>query len=106
MSTHVIGIRPPDETWRKMKAVWDVCKLAKVAPPKEVDDFFDGENPDEAGVLVEIDNTSEYSALRKAGAMTGVKQWHNEYADGFEVDLVKLHAYDPTVKVLRFYNSY
>lgn len=50
----VVGLVPPDETWQKMKAVWDACKNAEVTPPKEVEDFFDGEEPTDEGMEVEI----------------------------------------------------
>ena len=35
MSTSVVGIKPPDDTWRKMKAAWDACMAADVKPADE-----------------------------------------------------------------------
>ena len=54
MSAHVVGIRPPDEKWKKMKAVWDACTMANTSIPQEVRDFFGCEPPDKAGVVVEV----------------------------------------------------
>ncbi len=91
MSTHVVGIRPPDQTFKKMKAAWDACKAAGVAPPKAVVDFFNDETPDEAGVQIDIDCAAE--------------EWNSDQlcASGIEVDINKLPL---GVKIIRFYNSY
>lgn len=87
MSTHIIGIKPPDERWKKMKAIWDACKEAGISVPREVSDFFDNCAPDPAGVVVEL---------------TG-RPWRGNAADGFEIDLPEL---DPDIRTIRFYNSY
>jgi hypothetical protein len=47
-------VRPPDERWSKMKAAWDACEAAGVEPPEDVEEFFDGEGPDPAGLVVDI----------------------------------------------------
>ncbi len=91
MSTHIAGIVPPDDTWKKMKAVWDACVAAGVSPPDEVAVFFDGENPDPAGVVIGLD--------RKPG----VEEWTSNSQSGIQVDLTKL---PPHVKILRFYNAW
>jgi hypothetical protein len=91
MSTHVVGFRPPDDRWQQMKAVWDAAKVAGIPVPDAVEDFFEGEPPDPAGVTVELRNTS---ALR---------EWKNDYAQGFELDVRQL---PPEVHVVRFYNSW
>lgn len=94
MSTHVIGIKPPNEQWEHMKAVYDACHLAGVMVPTEVDDFFNGETPDPLGVIVEIEK------------LDAVTEWiDQEYgsASGFEVDLSKLPK---DITVLRFFNSW
>ena len=89
MSTHVVGIVPPDEDWRAQKAVWDACVAAGVEIPQRTLAFFDGETPDPSGVV--------YHDIRKRewlGGGTG---------HGYEVDL----ADGPkSVKTLRFYNSW
>jgi hypothetical protein len=94
MSTYVLGIRPADDTYRKMLAVWEACQSAKVKPPKEVADFFANIDPDPAGVVV---------GLAQSSAVTKWQGEKNEAAEGFEVDLRKL---DPTIKILRFVNSW
>jgi len=90
MSTSVIGIRPPDAKWKEMKAVWDACVIAKCDPPSAVGDFFEWTTPDDAGVVVDDLGEAE-------------KEWHNDYASGYEIDLEKLPK---GIKVLRFFNSW
>jgi hypothetical protein len=87
MSTHVVGFRPPDEKWKKMKKIWDSCQEAGVAVPKEVAEFFDDCEPDPAGVEVEI-KTHPY---------------HDESRDGYEVHLSEIPK---DVTLIRFFNSY
>jgi hypothetical protein len=94
MSTHIIGFKPPDDKWRKMKAVWDACEAASVEPPAEVEKFFEYETPDVVGVRVTC------GALTDCGA---VVEWRDDTRDGFEVHVGKL---PPDVTVLRFYNSW
>jgi hypothetical protein len=91
MTTHVIGFRPPDATWTKMKEAWDACRKAGVSPPKEVQDFFNWENPDDAGVEVD---------LHKAGC---IRDYSADSASGYEVDVSKL---PPGVSIIRVYNSW
>ena len=89
MSTHVVGFRPPDETWQKMKAAWDACCLAGVNPPTPVASFFGPSGPDPSGVDVDI--------------RTAVKSYSDDNREGFEVDLTKL---PPGLTALRFWNSW
>lgn len=90
MSTHVVGFRPADEKWEKMKAVWDACKTAGVEVPQGVERFFGGEGPgDKPGMEVDL-----------SGA---VIEWSAEMKNGYEVNLAKL---PPDVTIIRFYNSY
>lgn len=91
MSTHVVGIRPADDKWQKMKAVYDACMAAKTTVPKEVMAFFDHEPPDKSGVRVEIEK------------LDCVTRYSDDMREGFEVDIKKLPA---DVTVIRFYNSY
>jgi len=94
MSTNVIGFKPADEKWRKMRAAFDACKAAGVPVPDSVSKFFDDKDPDDAGVEV------THAALKKSGAL---QEWSNDHGSGYEVDLKKLPA---DVTVLRFYNSW
>ncbi len=92
MSTHVEAFAPPDDKWKKMKAVWDSCQKAGIVLPIEVEVYFNGEEPDEAGVKIELKDDhpaiSEYSA---------------DSASGYEIDLTKLPAH---IKIIRVVNSY
>ncbi len=92
--TNVIGFKPPDEKWRKMKAAYDACTEAGLDPPKEVEKFFEGRIPDDNGVVLEC------GVLMKCGAAT---KWVADMEVGFEVDIKKL---PPDVTKLRFYVSY
>jgi hypothetical protein len=87
MSTHVVGFAPPDEKWQAMKQIWDACKAGKVPIPREVEDFFNGEKPDPAGVNVELTT----------------REWRNDYAQGIEIDLADIPKH---VKTIRFYNAW
>jgi hypothetical protein len=77
-----------------MKAAWDACRAAGVDPPETVEDYFNGEPPDEAGVEVGEED------LKILGAIT---KYDAEMYDGFEVHVDKLPK---DVKIIRFYNSY
>jgi len=87
MSTHCKGFRPPDEKWKKMKAIYDACEKADIGAPKEVYDFFNGEEPNEHGVEVNIP-TKPYCA---------------EMCDGVVIEVDKLPK---GIKTIVFYNSY
>lgn len=91
MSTHVIGIRRPDEKWSQMKAVWDACKLAGVEPPDEVANFFEYGTPDPSGIRVELEGKP------------CVRVFNDDMRQGFEVDIDKLPK---NVTFVRFYNSW
>jgi hypothetical protein len=91
MSTHVVGIRPPDEQWEKMRAAWDACEKAGVSPPEVVQDFFEGMKPDPKGVVVEIQG---YPCCH---------EYNDDGRSGFEINLKYLPE---DVTVLRFFNSY
>ena len=94
MDTYVIGFKPADEKWRAMKAVWDACKAAGIAPPVDVDRFFGGYTPAPHGVRIGQND------LLMCGA---AREWSDESSSGFEVDVKKL---PPDVTVVRFYNSW
>lgn len=91
MSTYVIGIKPPDAKWKKMKEAYDACEAAGVDPPKAVTDFFNGEEPDASGVVVQIKDSK------------AVTEWHAEMESGYQVDLTKLPK---DITAIRFYNSW
>lgn len=93
MSTTVVGIVPPDETWQKMKAVWDACEKAGVPVPVRVLEFFHDKTPDPKGVLIDL------------GVYPYARSWSDKRlnAEGIELDL---SAIPPDVKMIRFYNSW
>lgn len=88
MSTHVIGFRPADEHWQRMKTVWEACLQAAIEPPESVLEFFDHREPDPNGVEVEIKDVSVYEA---------------EGERGIEIRVATIPE---GVKVIRFYNSW
>ena len=87
MSTWVKGIKPPDEKWEKMKAIWDACEKADIEIPEEVEEFFDGEPPDDKGVVVEIPK-HEYT---------------DDSRQGFEIYLSELPK---DIQIIRFVNAW
>lgn len=92
MCTYLIGFKPKDNKFNAMKLVYEACEHAKIPPPKEVVDFFEGYNPDDSGVRV--DNFPE-------GAMC---KWNdNNGSEGIEVNLDKLPS---DIRILRFVNSW
>jgi hypothetical protein len=90
MSMHVIGIKPPDDRWNKMKGAYDACQAAGIPVPDAVLSFFEGEEPDPLGVRVDIPAYAR-------------DDYQESARDVIEVDLSKL---DPDVTVLRFYNAW
>ena len=92
MSTSVSGFVPPDEKFNAMYAVYQSCEKAGVPIPVEVSKFFNGEKPDINGVIIHLTHGSP-----------AVKEWHNDYAQGYEVDLTKLPK---DIKILRFDNTW
>ncbi len=92
MNTNVVGFKPTDETWEKMKAVWVACEKASLEIPKDVGEFFDWNDPKEmSGMKVSIEGTD------------AVSPWSSEMQEGYEVDIRKLPK---GVNIVRFYNSF
>lgn len=93
MSTRIIGFKPPDDIFRKMKVIWDSCKEADIEVPKEVEKYFEGETPDDAGVQVNLDPRN----------CKCTKEYSEDMASGYEVDITKLPK---DIKIIRFVNSW
>jgi len=91
MSTRVIGIKPPDEKWRHMKAAYEACIKAQIPVPKEIDVYFDYEEPDPVGVVVDLHSHDS------------VRSYRDDASEGLEVDLKKLPK---DITILRFVNSW
>jgi hypothetical protein len=91
MSTFVYGFRPPDESWQKMKKVFDACKAADFPVPDKVYAFFGGESPDDSGVRIDLENTP------------AVTEYSRDMEQGYQIDLSKLPK---DLKYIRFINCY
>lgn len=97
MSTHLVGIKPPDKKWKAMKAAYDACIEADIPVPEEVEKFFEYEVPDSKGVPIEL-------SKQIGGVLAfGVTYFTEEGKSGYEVELDKLPE---DIKILRFYNSW
>jgi len=90
MDTYVVGYTGVQEkVFKEMKAVFDACAKACVPLPKEVDEYFNGEEPDELGIEKDLgDAVQEYSV---------------DMRDGFQVELAKIPK---NITHIRFINSY
>jgi hypothetical protein len=91
MSTHIIGFKPPDDTWKKMKTVWDACQAAKIPVPGKVEEFFNYIPPDNCGVEIELEKHP------------CCKKYTDKAQEGFEITIVNLPK---DIKIIRFYNSW
>lgn len=102
MTTFVVGIKPPDEKWKKMKAAYESCLDAGVVPPDEVYEFFEGDRPDDYGVVIDMGALWE---LKKGNRFHPSSSYWNggDRGEGIEIEIEKL---DPDIKIIRFVNSY
>jgi len=91
MSTSVLGFKPADEKFHKMKEIYLKCDELEISPPDEVEDYFDGYGVEGDGVRVDIKE------------MDCCSVYHGEVGNGYEVDITKLPK---DVKIIRFYNSW
>ena len=89
MSTHVVGFRPPDEEWKRMKELWDLSEKYEVSLPIEVEEFFNGECPEDAGIEVDLKDVQE--------------MFQDDGRSGFDIVLSKLPK---SIDRIRFYNSW
>lgn len=97
MSMYVEGIKPLDEDFLKMMAVYEACEEARVEIPKTVKDFFNGETPDSLGVVVDLGSEPD---SRNHPCCT---YFSEEERNGFVIDCTQLPE---GVKHIRFYVSY
>lgn len=86
MTMHVNGFAPPDDDWKRHKAVWDACMAARVDVPLETVKFFGHAPPDPAGVEISVKDA--------------VSDFKDVYRQGLDVEISKL---PPNVKIVRFY---
>jgi hypothetical protein len=85
-SLTIKAFRSPDEKWQNMKDIWDACEKASVIIPEEVEGYFNGENPDPAGIEIDIGYLLE--------------EWDNDGDSGYQIDVNKLPN---DIKYLRIY---
>lgn len=93
-SLHLVGFKPPDETWEKMRQVWNACIDAKVPVPRDVEKFFGGEHPDPAGVEVRLGHHYGYDAKTDHPCVTVLEGT----SMGLEIDVGKLPS---DIKIIR-----
>lgn len=99
MHSYVKGVKPADAKYKKMLAIYEACQESQVSLPKEVAEFFDGDNgeaPDPKGVVVSLNPS-------KNGPVQEWRDENNDMLEGFEVDITKLPK---DVTIVRFVNSY
>ena len=90
MSTSAVGFKPADEKWNSMKAVWEACEKAGTAIPEEVEDYFEGEPPeDKPGMEVDLGDSCQ--------------EWQGESSDGYEIDITKLPEGVRFIRVINYY---
>jgi hypothetical protein len=92
MDTHIYAIKDPDQTWKEMKDIWDLCHKHGIAIPKQVDEYFGYDTPDEHGVHVNIKEKKEI-----------VEAYSEEGASGYIIHLDKLPK---DITLLKFENSW
>lgn len=101
MSTHISGLKPIDDDWRKMKAVYDACEAAGIDIPHEVDEFFDCREPDEKGVHVDLPfNNYDNNDSKNHPAISKGSDSSSEWWD------VEINSIPPDVKIIRFLHSW
>jgi hypothetical protein len=91
MSSHVVGIRPADDDYKKKLAALEACEAAGVEPPIQIRKFFGSARPNRTGEEVILDKHE------------CVQTYRDESREGFTVDLQLLPE---GVRYVRFYNSY
>jgi hypothetical protein len=91
MCTHVEGVIPANARYNQMLSIYNECRRAGVTIPVEVDGFFQGEEPDGKGIVLELNKHA------------CCYEYNNDSCVGFEIDITKLPQ---EVKFIRFFNSY
>jgi len=89
MSLQITGFKPADKEYKKKQKAWQACVDAEVEPPEELNEYFNYEAPDPAGMEVDI----EFCLAKRKVSMQ----------DGFDIDLSKVPN---DVKIIRVYYAY
>jgi hypothetical protein len=74
------AIKPNGEHHEKMMQIYKMCLQASVSLPKEVEDYFSGEEPNELGVTID-----HYDLPKEC-----LESYQREYESGYKIDLSKL----------------
>jgi hypothetical protein len=101
MSMYVEGIKLPDEDFKKMLAAYHACEEAGIPIPKEINDFFEGETPDELGVVVQLG--SEYGDYGDERNHLCCEIFSENGHNGYIIDVSKIPE---DIKFIRFVISY
>lgn len=80
-------VKPADERWQQMKAIYDACTAAGVEIPNEVSRFFNWDAPEPSGVITDGQ----------------AREWSDDSRSGLEVDVADI---PPDVKTIRFVVSW
>lgn len=89
MVSYIQGLKPKTEEYEKKLQIYKLCKEINIDPPREIEEFFNGEVC-EVGIIAEL----------PAGTLVEYEDDCREY---FEVDLTKIPK---DVTKIRFVNSY
>jgi hypothetical protein len=84
-SVSISAVKPPDDLWRKHKAVWDACHDARVDMPAATMEYFAEDDPDEVGVVVRLGSMPPYGAYEEP-----LRQVESEWSTICEVDITQL----------------
>lgn len=88
MCFYAEGIIPADDKFRKMYNIYKECDAVGIPAPKEVLDFFNGEEPCDAGIVIRLAEVSTFTT---------------ECSEGILLDVDKIPK---DVKTVRFVNLY
>ena len=90
MDTYVVGIKPPDSDWEKVKLIFDAYINAGIMVPAEIWDYFGGVAPDDKGVSVELPPNC-------------ISNYSRDGECGYDIEVSKIPK---GIKIIRFYNSW
>ena len=100
MMSYVVGIRKPDDKWKKYKKIIDALEESGLTwedAPKDVKEFFGWDRPDPDGISITL--ASKYGNDNHECC-----QLHEEeMEDGFVIDISKLPK---NITHIKFLNSY
>lgn len=84
ISMSCLTVKPADEDYKRKAAAYYACRAAKVSIPKELDEFFNGEEPDPTNGVTQLGNV--FGKDLHASCV----RYKGDSSDGFEIDITKL----------------